>query len=106
RNSGDHVSAALIRRHSLEQPGLSIQHPDTCRSINLVTRECIEVTVEILDVNSVVRRRLSSIDHHRNISTVGQPNHLPSWIYRSQRIRDMRDRNEFRPFVDEVSKLI
>src|SRR5579864_3184468 len=46
----DHVAAALVRRHGIQQSGFAIQHADSGWTIDLVTGENVKVTIEGLDV--------------------------------------------------------
>src|SRR5215471_8107606 len=86
---GDHISAALIGGHSLQQLGLPVEHPDTGRSVDLVTRERVEIAGEILNIDLCMRRRLSPVNQHWNSSTMCQLDHFANWIYRSQCIGDL-----------------
>src|SRR6266446_6680425 len=64
----DHVAAALIRRHGVEQSGFAIQNADPSRTIDLVTGENVEVAIQDLDVHFEMRHGLGSIDQHRNVT--------------------------------------
>jgi hypothetical protein len=51
----DHVAAALVGRHRLEQGGLAVEHADAGRAVHLVPREGVEVAAERLHVHRHVR---------------------------------------------------
>ena len=68
----DHVAAALVGRHRLEQRGLAVEHADAGRAVHLVAGEGVEVAVERLHVDRQVRRRLRAVDQHRHAARVRQ----------------------------------
>ena len=47
----DHVAAALVRRHGLEEAGLAVQDADAGGAEQLVAGERVEVAIEVLDVD-------------------------------------------------------
>src|SRR5713101_5345645 len=47
----DHVAAALIRRHGIQQSRFAVQNADASWTVHLVTRENVEVAIQSLDVH-------------------------------------------------------
>src|SRR5258708_7473726 len=47
----DHVAAALVRRHRIQQSGFAIQNADASGTINLVTGKNVEVTIQSLHIH-------------------------------------------------------
>ena len=84
RDRLDHVAAALIRRHRLEQLRLAVQHADAGRAVQLVAREHVEVAVERLHVDGQVRRRLGAVDQHRHAAACASRDHLLHGIDRAR----------------------
>ena len=66
RDRADHVAAALVRRHRLEQRRLAVEHADAGRAVDLVPGERVEIAVERLHVDRQVRHRLRAVDQHRD----------------------------------------
>ena len=76
RHRADHVAAALIRRHRVEQRRLPVEHADAGRPEDLVAGERVEVAVERLHVDRHVRDGLRAVDEHRNPAAVREPHDL------------------------------
>ena len=70
RDRRDHVAAALVRRHRLEQRAPAVEHADAGRAEHLVAREHVEVAVERLHVDHEVRHRLRAVDEHDRAARV------------------------------------
>ena len=62
----DHLAAALIGRHGLEQRRLAVEHADAGRPVELVAGEGIEIAVEVLHVDRRDAPRLAAVDQHRD----------------------------------------
>src|SRR5207253_3914742 len=75
-NGGNHVSAALVRWHGLQQFGLAVKNANSGRTINLVAGEGIEVAVKILYVHLHTRRSLRSVDQNWNVARVRHADNL------------------------------
>ena len=52
RDRADHVAAALVRRHRLQERGLAVQDADAGRPVKLVAGEDVEVAVQLLHVDA------------------------------------------------------
>ena len=61
----DHLAAALVRRHPLEQGFLAVEDADTGRAEELVPGEGIEVAVQLLYVDGEVRHGLGAVEDGR-----------------------------------------
>ena len=64
RRLGQHLAAALPRRHLRQQLGFAVQRADAGRAIQLVAGEGVEIDVEPLYVGRAVNHALSAVDHH------------------------------------------
>src|SRR5215467_124118 len=62
----DHIAAALIWRHLLKQFFFSVEDADAARTVNLVARDRIEVSIQLLDVDLDMRRSLGPVDEYEN----------------------------------------
>ena len=92
RHGADHVAAALVRRHRLEQRRRAVEHADAGRAEHLVSRERVEVAAERLHVDRHVRDRLRAVDEHRDPARVREPDDRLDRIDRAERVRDVRRR--------------
>ena len=72
----DHVAAALPGRHRRQQRLAPVEHADAGRAVDLVAGEGIEVAVERLHVDRLVRHRLRAVEQHRHPARVRQPHDL------------------------------
>src|ERR1700739_855240 len=82
----DHVAAALIRRHGVEQSRFAIQNADASWTVHLVTGENIEVTIQSPDVYCEMRHGLGSIDQHRDVPAMCHFDNALDRIDRAQRV--------------------
>ena len=82
------MTAEVERRHRLQQLGATPEGADARRAAHLVRRKREEVTAELLDVDRVVRCRLSRVDDHDRAAVV-RPGRQPlDRVDRSERVRD------------------
>ena len=102
----DHVAAALIRRHGVEQRRFAVQHADAGRPVNLVAGEGVEIAVERLHVHLHVRHGLRAIHQHGNVVAVRQFDHSLERIDRAERIRDVRDGDQLRSRPEQFRKFV
>src|SRR5512147_2071771 len=58
----NHLAAALIGPHGLEQLLLAVEHADAGGAVELVAGESVEVAIEILHVDREMHRALRAID--------------------------------------------
>ena len=66
-------------RHLRQQRLARIQHADAGRPVDLVAREGVEITVERLHIDTLVRDRLRTIGQHRNAAPVRLSDDLAQW---------------------------
>ena len=66
----DHVAAALIGRHGVEQRGLAVEDADAGGAEDLVAAEGVEIGVERLQVHLHVGRGLRAIDQRQGAGRV------------------------------------
>ena len=88
----NHVSSALEGRHFLEKFHFSVKNPDSHWSVCFVPGKGKEVTVKGFEVNSVVRRALSSVYHYLDSIFFCFPYDLIQGIRRSKCIGNMAKR--------------
>ena len=90
----DHVATALPRRHGLEQRLAAVEHADAGGAVQLVAGEGIEIAIERLHVDALMRHRLRAIEQHRYPARVRKRNDLLHRQNRAEGIRDVRRRYE------------
>ncbi len=101
-DGADHVAAALVRRHRLEERRLSVEHADARRTVDLVARERVEVAVEGPHVDGHPRRRLRAVDEDHRPAGVGELRDLPDRQDRAEGVREVRDRDDLRPVREHL----
>ena len=84
----DHLTAAVVGRHRLEQGWLRDQRAGAHGGEHLVTRERVEVAVEQLHVDVEVRRGLRAVHHDGGAHGVRQPGELRRRVHGAERVRD------------------
>ena len=84
----------MVRRHRLQQRRLAVEHADAGGAIQLVAREGVEIAVERAHIDLEVGRRLGAVDEHRSALGVGKIDDALHRIDGSQRVRQMRHRDE------------
>lgn len=60
----DHIAAALIGRHGFQQPPFAIEHADSSRAIEFMTRKDIKIGIERLHIGLAVCDPLRPVDQH------------------------------------------
>src|SRR5262249_22282422 len=81
---GNHIAAALIRRHPAQQIALSLEHADARRPEELVAGEGVEVAVQVTHIELDVRGSLRPVNKYRHVVTVRDFNDSLYRIDRSQ----------------------
>ena len=90
----DHVAAALVRRHRVEQRRLAVEHAGARRPEHLVAGEGVEVGIERLHVDGHVRRGLRAVDEHDRAGRVRLPHDLGDRVDRPERVRHVDHRDD------------
>ena len=103
---GDHVPAALVRRHGLQQLGLSVQQADAGGPIHLVAGNGIKIAIQRLHVHPHVRRGLRPVHQHGDVARVGHAHDLAHRIDRPQRIREMPHADHLRLRPQQLFKFL
>src|SRR3984893_3439457 len=106
RDRTDHVTAALVGRHSIEQGGFAVQNADARRCVQLVAGESIEVTIERLHVHRHMWHSLGAIDQHWNVQPVRHFDEQLERNDRAQRIGNVRHRDELCPRSQQFCKFV
>ena len=75
RNAIDHIATAHIWGHSIEQSLLSVEHADTRRTIEFVSRKGVEIAIQRLHIDPSVHHALATIDHHHSPNSVSCIDH-------------------------------
>src|SRR6185437_11983541 len=60
----DHLAAALIGPHGLEQLLFAVKHADAGRAVKLMSGEGIEIAIEVLNIDREMHRALGAVDQH------------------------------------------
>src|SRR2546429_5697736 len=58
----DHIAAALKRIHLFQQRRFAVDDAAACGRKNLMTRESVEITIQILYIDACMRRPLRAIN--------------------------------------------
>src|ERR1700733_297507 len=93
---GDHIAAALPRRHAVKHIKFSVDYADSRRPENFVPGEYVEVAPESLDIHRHMGDRLSAIDDYSCAVTVRHLDHLARRRDCSERVRHLAERYNFR----------
>ena len=93
-HAADHIAAALIRRHGVEQVGLAIEHTDAARPIELVAGEGVEIHIQRLHIDRAMHHGLGAIEQHQGALGVGQADNLVNRRDSAERVRAMGDGNQ------------
>ena len=92
----NHLASALVRRHRIEEFLATVKNADPHGTVDLVAREGVEVAIEFPNVDLQMRNRLSAVDEHGDIASMGLVDDRFDGIDRSECILDMGDGNEAR----------
>ena len=83
-----------------------IEHADAGRAVELVTGKGVEVAVDIPDVDAQVNGGLAAVDQHRNAAGMGDLHHLLDRHDGAERIRHLRDRDQFCPRGQQLFEFV
>ncbi len=103
---GDHVAAALVRRHAVQQRRLAVEHTRPSRPEHLVAREGIKVGVQLLHIDGHVRRSLGAVDERDRAGRVRLPHDLGNRDNRPERVRHVDHRDDARAIGEEAVELV
>ena len=99
---GDHIAAALPRRHRLKYIQLPEYHPDPGRGKDLMTRKDIEVAIVQLHIHRNVRHRLSPVHDSQCPVTVCDRDHLRDRSHCPECVRNLCHRHKLCMRVKEL----
>ena len=91
----DHLPATAPRAHGLEQCAFAVQHANPRRSVRLVTRKNVEVTVQCLHVHVHVRNGLAPVDQHRGPCGLGLCRQCLGIVDGAERVGHVREGKKF-----------
>ena len=103
---GDHVAAALVGGHLLEQLAAAVEHADAGGSVHLVARQGVEVAAQGLHVDVEVRGGLGAVDQHVSAAGVGDLGDAPDRVDRAEHVGDVGDGHQLGPRPDEAFELV
>ena len=90
----DHLATAQERRQAVEPFALRVKRTDAGRTIELVTREDIEIAIEVLHVRREMHGALAAVHEHRNAARMRELHDLFHRHDGAERIRHLRDRDD------------
>src|SRR6266478_9960827 len=93
-NRTDHIAATLPWWHCFQQACLAIERSNPRRSVELVPGEYVEVAVERLHVDRLMRYGLGAVNQHRNSARLGEADHIFDGHDGAERVGDMRYRDQ------------
>ena len=93
-DAGNHLAAALIGRHAVQQFLLAVEHTNAGRSIDFVTGEGEEVAVNVLHVHREVGHALCTVHKDAGAVGVSHRRHLLHRIHRAEHVADVGDGDE------------
>ena len=102
-HQADHIAAALIGRHDVEQLGAAVKDSYARRTEHLMAGKSIKVAADILDVNFEMGYRLCPVHQNRHSPFVSQLHHFFDRNDRSERVGHVGNRNELGFFVQELT---
>src|SRR6516165_4508345 len=105
-NRADHVTAALVRRHLLEEARLSIKDTDARRAVGLVAGKDVKVAIQCLDVYLPVVNGLGPVDQNRHPPLMRLFDNPADRVNGAERVRHLNDRDELRSRIQELLVLI
>ncbi len=71
-HAADHVAAALVRVHLLQQLAFAVQHADARGTEDLVSGERVKIRIQGLHVDGQMRCRLGAVEQHHGAGVVGR----------------------------------
>ena len=101
RDRADHVAAALVRRHLLQELTPSPQHADAGRAKQLVAAEDVEIAAEVLHVDRRVADPLCAINENPRADLPRLGNDPLDVDDRAERVARVRRRYEPRALVQQ-----
>ena len=93
RHRFDHVAAALVRRHGVEQIPPAPQHADAGGAVQLVATKDVKVTAEPFQVRRVMSDPLGPVDQHGCADVLRRRRDRFDIVDRAQRVADVLDRD-------------
>ena len=99
RDGADHVAAALVGRHLLEQLASAPQHADAGRAEELVAGEDVEVAAEGLDVDGGMADPLRAVDENARADFLCLSDDARDVDDRAERVARVRNADELRSVV-------
>src|SRR5688572_13819552 len=101
-HQADHIAAALIGRHGLEQVRPSVKNSYARGTKQLVARKRVKVAPKLLHIDLEVGHGLRSVDKNRHTSLVRQFRHFPNRHDGSKRIGNMGHGDELGFLVEQT----
>ena len=102
----NHMAAALPWRHCLEQRRFSIERSDARGPKDFVSREYEEISVERLDIDRQMWRRLCAIHQHRHPTSVSQCDDFFDWIDGPERVGNMSHGDKLGSRAEQLWELL
>ncbi len=90
----DHVPAALVRRHRLEQTAFSVEHAHAGRPVELVSGEGVKIGIQGLDVGRPVGDPLGAVDQGQSPCGMGLVDDRLDRIDGAECVGDVVDRDQ------------
>src|SRR5262247_4555324 len=85
---------------------LGVEHADTRRAVRLVSREGVEVAIEIANIDGHVHGRLAAIDQHRNAPRMRDPDDLLDRYDGAEHVRHVRDGDHLGAWPEQALEAI
>jgi len=98
----DHVAAPLPGGHGTQQIPLGVENADAGGSVDLVTREHIEIHVQGLHIHRRVGNALGSVQQDQGTMPMGDRDHLLNGRDRAQGIGDLGEGDQLRAGVEQM----
>ena len=100
----DHVAAALVRRHRLQQRRLAVEHADAGRAVDLVAGETHRNRNRAPAHRPDVRHRLRAVEQHRYAVGMRKIDDALDRRDAAQRIRQVGDGDQLGAWPDQLGK--
>ena len=85
-HTGNHLTSSHVRRHCVEPFPLSVKYPDTSGGIHLMSRKCIEITVNLPYVHTPVDYSLGTVNEDRHVVIMTNSDNILDRIHYSENI--------------------